>query len=183
MQFVLIVGPQAVGKMAVGMELSRQTGLKLFHNHMSIELVIRLFPYDTKEATYLIGKIRQEVFETMARSSQPGLIFTYLWAFDDPREYDDVDRLIALFESHGATTYIIELEADLETRLKRNKTPLRLQEKPSKRDIAWSEQEIIHSMKYHRFNSFPGEVKHPNYLRINNTILPSRKPLHGFGIS
>jgi shikimate kinase len=34
MKFVLIFGPQAVGKMTVGQELAKITGLKLFHNHI-----------------------------------------------------------------------------------------------------------------------------------------------------
>lgn len=33
MKFILITGPQAVGKMTVGQELEKITNLKLFHNH------------------------------------------------------------------------------------------------------------------------------------------------------
>ena len=43
MKFVIIVGPHAVGKMTVGQELEKITGLKLFHNHMTIELVSPFF--------------------------------------------------------------------------------------------------------------------------------------------
>ena len=43
MKLVVIVGPHAVGKMTVGQELSKITGLKLFHNHMTIEPVIEIF--------------------------------------------------------------------------------------------------------------------------------------------
>ena len=39
MKFILIFGPQAVGKMTVGQELAKITNLKLFHNHMTIDLV------------------------------------------------------------------------------------------------------------------------------------------------
>jgi shikimate kinase len=45
MNFILITGPQAVGKMTVGQELEKITGLKLFHNHMSIELVLAHLNY------------------------------------------------------------------------------------------------------------------------------------------
>ena len=41
--FVIILGPHAVGKMTVGQELSKITGLRLFHNHMSIEVARKLF--------------------------------------------------------------------------------------------------------------------------------------------
>ena len=43
MKLVLIFGPQAVGKMTVGQELAKITGLKLFHNHMTIDLVSNFF--------------------------------------------------------------------------------------------------------------------------------------------
>lgn len=39
MSLVIIFGPQAVGKMTVGHALEDITDLKLFHNHMTIELV------------------------------------------------------------------------------------------------------------------------------------------------
>ena len=39
MKFILIFGPQAVGKMTVGQELEKITELKLFHNHVTIELL------------------------------------------------------------------------------------------------------------------------------------------------
>ncbi len=63
MDFLIITGPQAVGKMAVGMAVAEKTGLKLFHNHMTIELVIRLFDYGSPEGQHLIGTFRNEIFE------------------------------------------------------------------------------------------------------------------------
>ena len=41
-KFIMIVGPQAVGKMTVGQELSKITNLKLLHNHMTIELLTKI---------------------------------------------------------------------------------------------------------------------------------------------
>ena len=49
MKLVILFGPQAVGKMTVGQELAKQTGLKLFHNHMTIDLVSNFFDYGTVE--------------------------------------------------------------------------------------------------------------------------------------
>jgi len=47
MKLVIITGPHAVGKMTVGQELTKITPLKLFHNHISIELVASLMPFGT----------------------------------------------------------------------------------------------------------------------------------------
>ena len=48
-KLVLLTGPQAVGKMTVGQELAKITDLKLFHNHMTIDLVSNFFSYSKKE--------------------------------------------------------------------------------------------------------------------------------------
>ncbi|GGA15578.1 hypothetical protein GCM10008018_70410 [Paenibacillus marchantiophytorum] len=36
MKLIIIFGPQAVGKMTVGHELEKVTGMTVFHNHMTI---------------------------------------------------------------------------------------------------------------------------------------------------
>jgi hypothetical protein len=45
MDVIVIFGPPAVGKMAVGMELAAKTGYKLFHNHHTIEFLLNFFEY------------------------------------------------------------------------------------------------------------------------------------------
>lgn len=140
MKFVLIFGPQAVGKMTVGQELAKITGLKLFHNHMTIDLVNPFFDYSTKEGKRLVHLFRMELFESVAKSDLDGLIFTYVWAFNSQADWDYVDKVCHIFESRRGTVYFVELEADIDERLERNKTPNRLEHKPTKRNIAWSEK-------------------------------------------
>ena len=43
MKLVIIFGAGAVGKMTVGQELAKITDLRLYHNHMDIEMVIGIF--------------------------------------------------------------------------------------------------------------------------------------------
>ena len=58
----------------------------------------------------------------------------------------------------------------MEERLKRNKTDNRLKYKASKRDLEWSENDLIRSMTKHKLNSDLGEGEKifKNYMRINN---------------
>ncbi|MCR2822706.1 AAA family ATPase [Lederbergia panacisoli] len=169
MKFVLIVGPQAVGKMTVGQELEKITDLKLFHNHMTIEMVTPFFSYGTKAGKRLVKLFREEIFKEVANSDLPGLIFTYVCAFDIKADLDYLNKICQIFESKGATVYFVELEADVEERLERNKSPHRLEQKPTKRNIEWSERDLLHSMERYRLNSFEGEIEREHYLRINNT--------------
>lgn len=170
MKFVLIFGPQAVGKMTVGQELEKITELKLFHNHMTIELLEPFFGF-SKEMWRLANHFRKEIFEGVAKSDLEGLIFTYVWALDRQEDWDYIESVFDIFESRGATVYLVELEADFNERLERNKSPNRLEHKPTKRNIETSEGDLISSMEKYRLNSLKGEIKREHYIRINNTEL------------
>ena len=155
--------------MTVGEEMARLTGLKLFHNHMTIELVSHFFSYGTQTGKRLVNLFRQAIFEEVAQSELEGLIFTYVWYFDSPETGPMSKSCIRFCIARGPG--VLCRAGGHETRLARNKTEHRLQEKPTKRDIAWSEQEILNSAQRHRLNSLPGEVAAPHYLRIDNTNL------------
>lgn len=170
MKFVVIFGPQAVGKMTVGHELEKITELKLLHNHVTLELLYPFFGFGP-DTWRLSDLFRTEIFEAMSKSDRPGMIFTYLWAFDLPSDWDFINKICHIFESKGGEVYFVELEAALEDRLVRNKTAHRLEHKPTKRNTEQSEQDLKKTMDKHRLNSLEGEIKRKNYLRINNTVL------------
>jgi hypothetical protein len=67
---------------------------------------------------------------------------------------------------------VVELTADFDVRIERNKTENRLYHKESKRDLAWSEAEMRHTSALHRLNSRDGEdLPFTSYLKIDNTYL------------
>ncbi|PWU68247.1 AAA family ATPase [Gracilibacillus dipsosauri] len=174
MKFILIFGPQAVGKMTVGKELSNLTGLKLFHNHMTIELLHPFFDF-TSEMFHLSSHFREKIFQSFVQTDQLGMIFTYVWAFNLEQDWKEVERFCHIFRSNGAEVYFVELEANIDTRLERNRTPNRLEEKPSKRNINRSEQELKNSIEKYRLNSTNGEIEEEYYIRINNTFLSPKQ--------
>ena len=169
---MILLGPHAVGKMTVGQALAQKTDLRLFHNHMSIELARKLFSHAEPEWGILNETIRQTVFELFAKGDFPGLIFTYMCAFDMQSEFEYLHKLIDLFESNGADCYVVELCADFDVRLERNKSENRLQHKESKRDLAWSEAEMRRTSEKYRLNSYDGEeLPFEHYLKLDNTNL------------
>lgn len=171
-QLVIIIGPHAVGKMTVGKELAKITPLRLFHNHMSIELALKLFDFGTPGFRVLNETIRHTVFEQFATGNLPGLIFTYMMDFDLQSEFDYLQGIIDLFEGNGADCHVVELCADFEERIERNKSENRLAHKESKRDLAWSEREMRHTQATHRLNSREGEIlPFESYIKIDNTHL------------
>ena len=173
---VIILGPHAVGKMTVGQKLAEITELRLFHNHMSIELTRKLFSHSEKEWNVLNGTIRQTVFELFAKGDFPGLIFTYMCALDMQSEFDYLDGVIKLFKANGAKCYVVELCADFDERIMRNKSENRLFHKESKRDLEWSEAEMRRTSEKYRLNSYEGEtLPFENYMKIDNTHLSPEK--------
>jgi hypothetical protein len=167
---VFIVGPPAVGKMTVGAALQRITGLRLFHNHQSIEAVLPIFGFGTPAFNRLVGEFRRRVFEEAAESELPGLIFTFVWAFDQKGDHEFVRGLKQIFERRGGRSVFVELEAELATRLERNSTEFRLREKPSKRDVELSRKRLLEHEEQYRLNS-EGEFPFAEYIRIDNTHL------------
>ena len=168
---VIVVGPPAVGKMTVGHALAERTGFRLFHNHHTIDLVLRFFPFATPPFARLVGEFRRRIFEEVAASDLPGLIFTYVWAFDDPRDAAAVERYTAPFRTRGARVVFVELEATQAERLRRNETEFRLAEKPLKRDLAQSRQQLLETDAKYRLNSRGEFDGRPDYLRIDTTSL------------
>jgi len=171
MRLVIIFGPAAVGKMSVGLELQRLTGLRLFHNHMSVDVALQFFPFGTPQFSRLVSAHRAQIFTEVADSDLQGLIFTYVWALDDPRDKASIDALVRIFAERGASIHYVELAATQEERLRRNETPLRLAEKRPKRDLEHSRALLLeHDAKY-RLNS-NGDFFYPEqHIKIDNTHL------------
>lgn len=165
MKLVFLIGDAAVGKMTVGQELMKITGLRLFHNHMTIEPVIEIFgKYDGKT----IFRLRDVIFEEFAKSDNYGMIFTYMWAFDQRSDWDYVEHVKDIFAPYGTEFYYVELIAPQSVRLQRNATENRLNNKASKRDVETSNARLVRDDEKYRCVSLDGEIPFENYLRILN---------------
>jgi hypothetical protein len=171
MQLVILFGPHAVGKMTVGQELCRMTGLKLFHNHMTIEALGDLFVNHPSIGGRLVNLFREEVFLAYRNLEEKGMVFTYMWALDAESDWAYVRHVEELFSEVGAEVYFVELEADESVRRVRNRTENRLMNKPSKRNLAHSDALFSALESRYRLNSLPGEIQKPRYMRLNNTHL------------
>lgn len=167
---VFIVGPPAVGKMTVGAALGARTGLKLFHNHRTIDLVLPFFAFGSPPFNRLVSEFRRRILEEVASSDLAGLIFTYVWAFDQPSDDAEVEAYSAIFKGRGGAVFYVELQASQEVRLRRNETELRLAEKPFKRDLVESRRQLI-ALDQYQLDSRGRFDGRPDYLRIDNTEL------------
>lgn len=168
---VFLIGPAAVGKMSVGIELAARTGLKLFHNHQTIDLVLPFFAFGSPPFIRLVNQFRHRIFQEVAASDQPGLIFTYVWAFDHEADHREVAMYAKTFSDRGCPVYYVELQAPQNVRLQRNETPLRLEHKRFKRDLEASRRNLMQMDADYQLDSGERFAGRGDYLRIDNTAL------------
>ena len=172
MNLIILFGPPAVGKMTVGQEIAKLTGYKLLHNHMTIDLVTEFFDFGSPQFSRLVPAFRQMLVAEAAASDLVGLIFTFVWAFDNEDDKQFLDGLRASVTEHGGTTYYAELSAGLDERLVRNRTENRLRHK-KKADFDKTEGAMLRleARQMNSRNDFPYPEHH---VKIANTYLSAR---------
>ena len=77
MQLIFLYGLPATGKYTVAKELAALTGIKLFHNHQVVDMLLSVFDFGTEPFIALREDIWLSVFEEAAAANLPALIFTF----------------------------------------------------------------------------------------------------------
>ena len=167
---IVVCGPQAVGKMTEAESLRDKLHYNMMMNHDSIEVSDRIFGFATPAQREFNAFFREKAFE-LAVKHNVDLIFTYVCAFDMQEDRNYLAGIKDLFEQSGGAFYFVELSADLDTRLARNETPHRMERKASKKDVAWSRENLLHDAGKYRLNSNEGEFLFEHHLKIDNTNL------------
>jgi hypothetical protein len=177
MHLVVIFGPPAVGKMTVAHELTGLTGYKLFHNHMTVEPVLDIFEFGSPPFSRLVDAFRRMIMEEAADSGLRGLVFTFVWGLELQGDLEVVSSYVELVESRGGRVSFVELFAEQDVRISRNTTEFRLDRKRSKRDVEFSQRNLLELDEEFVMNT-GGEPTIAekawagrDYLRIDNTDL------------
>jgi shikimate kinase len=105
-KLVFIYGPPGVGKLTVGKALAKQTGFRLFHNHLAIDAVKPVFDFGTPSFWKLVGRLRKEVLDEAAKQGVD-TIFTFVYAKGGDDEY--VREIVRIVESHGGDVCFVRL--------------------------------------------------------------------------
>lgn len=190
-----IFGGQAVGKMTVGEELQKLTELKLFHNHMTVELANHFYGFTEDDGSilakrYIDGfaelrdRLRDVVLDNIGKSPLKGIIFTAAAYYDIEEDIEVINDHTSTFKNSANSineevrVLIVELKCDLNERLIRNESSLRLERKPTKRNIEWTKKDIENQVKNHRVVLNEGEYKlfgADDFISIDNTNLTAKE--------
>jgi AAA domain len=118
MKLVFVHGLPGVGKLTVARELATQTGFRVFHNHLAVDLVESVFEFGSKPFVELREKLWLTVFSQAVAAELVGLIFTF--AFDHTVRASFIDDVLRVVESSGGEVLFVELrcsEDELEKRI------------------------------------------------------------------
>ena len=118
MKLIFLHGMPGVGKLTVASALANLTGLRLFHNHLTVDLVSSLFEFGSQPFVELRERIWLDTFAQACDAKLEGLIFTF--AFEKTVREEFVPNVVKLVESEGGEVVFVNLyceAAELERRL------------------------------------------------------------------
>lgn len=111
MNLIFLYGMPGIGKLTVARELSKLTDFKLFHNHLTVDLVTSLFEFGSESFINLREKIWLETFSEAIKAEFSGLIFTFAPEKTVPNDFPDKVR--KLIEQNGGKIIFVELKCDI----------------------------------------------------------------------
>jgi hypothetical protein len=104
-KLVFIYGAPGTGKLTVAREVSRLTGLRLFHNHLTVDLAASLFEHGSPAYLDYVRHLRLEAFERAAKADVD-LIFTFWYSsISGP----SVERYRSVIETAGGEVMFVRL--------------------------------------------------------------------------
>ena len=116
MKLIFLYGPPASGKLTIAEKVSERTGIPLFHNHLSRNLVKDIYGDKLRDHYGLLDRIRFDVLDYCSKN-QTDLIFTYVYEGSD--DDDDVRGFIKTIEYNQGEVLFVELSAHKEDLIER----------------------------------------------------------------
>ena len=109
MKLIFIYGPPASGKLTIAEILSERTGIPLFHNHLSRDLVKDIYGDKLRDNYELVDRIRFDVLDYCSKNDTD-LIFTYVYEGSD--DNDNVREFIKTVEDNKGEVFFVELSTN-----------------------------------------------------------------------
>lgn len=123
MKLIFLHGLPGVGKLTVARELAKLTGFRIFHNHLTVDLVESVFEFGSRPFIELREEVWLAVFSQAVAANLEGLIFTF--AFDRSVRQSFIEDVRRVLESASGEILFVELSCSMEELERRIAQPSR----------------------------------------------------------
>ena len=121
MRLIFLWGLPGTGKLTVAKELSALTGWRLFHNHLTVDLLLSVVEFGSVPFVELRERIWLSVFEEAA--ALPAMIFTF--NPENSVRQSFIQKTVETIESRGGEVFFVEVVCDPAELERRMDTPER----------------------------------------------------------
>ena len=125
MKLIFLYGLPATGKLTVAQELAAMTGYKLFHNHLTVDMLLSVFDFGSPAFIALREEIWLAVFDQAGLSQMSALIFTF--APEPTVRPGFIDKVRETVAKRGGEVDLVELVCPLSELKRRLNSSSRLQ--------------------------------------------------------
>lgn len=160
---IIIYGPPASGKLTVAKELSKLTGCKILHNHLTLDLVGSIMDFNHKNFWNYVRKFRYDILDILAKEK----IDVVLTSGYDPKIPDNFQNISQIVEKNKGKIYFVQLCPKKEVLMKRVK-----EESRKKYGKPTSTRQLIDFLdKFESYATFPNK----DNLKIDNSNISAKE--------
>lgn len=123
MKLLFLYGMPATGKLTVARIVAKQTGYKLFHNHLVVDMLLSTFEFGSKPFRMLREEMWLSVMREACAAGVEGMIFTF--APEPTVSPDFAEQVARLVETQGGEVFFVRLTCASDTLLSRLGNPSR----------------------------------------------------------
>jgi hypothetical protein len=106
MKLIFLYGMPGTGKLTIARELAELTGIKLFHNHLTVDLLLSVFEFGSAPFVELRESIWLSVFDEAA-ATLPAMIFTF--NPENSVRQSFVNKAVQAATSRGGEVFFVEI--------------------------------------------------------------------------
>lgn len=120
MKLIFLYGPPGVGKLTVAKALARHTSYKIFHNHLTLDMVGSVLAWDSTDFWRLVDTCRLDVIKAAAKAGV-NIIFTFVYA--KPQDDAFVKSVVRAVRKYQGNICFVQLKCAPAAIFKRIKSP------------------------------------------------------------
>ena len=108
---VLLHGPPATGKLTIARELRKLTGVRVFHNHLTLDVAKSLFDFGEPEFWDLVHDLRLMALRSYFEHGTQTAVTT--WCYEEPEDHEMFVKIKSIATAANGRVLPVFLNCDI----------------------------------------------------------------------